>query len=120
MIKIPKRFYEDHVECDCLGPKLIKSTKQYHFIDSSNKYLLSELISRANYYVEMGKLGGLVDGYQGLVKSAQYTLKAIENQGYMPNKEEYSKCVSVMNEIYQDRTNPLYQHIVDDAQDIAW
>lgn len=75
--RIPKRYYQDHVECGCEAPAIVKTTKQHFFISTEETEELSELRSRASYYVDMGALGGFVDGYNGLVASARATLKVI-------------------------------------------
>jgi len=74
MYRIPKVYYQDHVECGCEAPAIIKATKQHFFISAEETEELAELRSRASYY---GALGGFVDGYNGLVASARATLKVI-------------------------------------------
>ena len=72
--RIPRRYYQDHVDCGCEAPAIVKATKQHFFISAEETEELAELRSRASYY---GALGGFVDGYNGLVASARATLKVI-------------------------------------------
>jgi len=81
LIKITKRYYDDHVDCDCEAPAIIKRTKQHYYIDATDKAGLAELIERATFYSEEGDAGGFSAGYEGLVKSAKATLRAIEKSG---------------------------------------
>ena len=77
MYRIPKRYYQDHVDCDCEAPAIIKATKQHFFISTEETEELAELRSRAQYYVDMGALGAFDFGCSGLVASARATLKVI-------------------------------------------
>ena len=77
MYRIPKRYYQDHVDCDCEAPAIIKATKQHFFISTDEPEELAELRSRAQYYVDMGALGAFDFGGSGLVASARATLKVI-------------------------------------------
>lgn len=75
--KIPKRYYDDHVECDCEAPAIIKETKQHYYIDAAETPELAELRSRAQDYAD--DIGGdyCRNGYGGIVASARATLKVI-------------------------------------------
>tara|TARA_S200002703_G_scaffold64185_1_gene55558 strand:- start:587 stop:904 length:318 start_codon:yes stop_codon:yes gene_type:complete len=76
--KIPKRYYIDHVECDCEAPAIIKETKHHYFISADETPEMAELRSRAQYYVDMGIGGGGLDSScLGIVASARATLKII-------------------------------------------
>jgi hypothetical protein len=77
MYRIPKVYYQDHVDCDCEAPAIIKATKQHFFISTEETEELAELRSRAHYYVEMGALGAFDGGFAGIVASARATLKVI-------------------------------------------
>jgi hypothetical protein len=75
--RITRRYYQDHVDCGCEAPAIIKSTKQHLFISAEETEGLAELRSRARHYVEMGAMGAFDDGFTGLVSSARATLKVI-------------------------------------------
>ena len=76
--RIPKVFYDDHVSVLCLpAPCLVKQTKRHYWISKEETPELKELRANATWYVEMGAMGGFVDGYNGLVASARATLKVI-------------------------------------------
>mgnify|MGYP003108827686 FL=1 len=79
MYRIPKVYYQDHVDCDCEAPAIIKATKQHFFISTEETEELAELRSRAQYYVDMGALGAFDGGCNGIVASARATLKVIGN-----------------------------------------
>lgn len=70
--KIPKRFYDDHVECcDLPAPAVIRETKSHYFIDAAETNEMAELRSNATYYAD-----GLVDEPH-LVKAAKALIKVI-------------------------------------------
>ena len=75
--KIPKRYYIDHVECDCEAPDIIKETKTHYVISSDETPELEELRSRANYYIAMAEVGGWESYLLGVVTSAKATIKII-------------------------------------------
>jgi len=77
LYRIPKRYYIDHIECDCEAPPVIKETKQHYWISAEEGPELAELRSRAQYYVDMQGLGGFGGDLNGLCASARATLKAI-------------------------------------------
>ncbi len=76
LIKIPKRFFDDHCDRDLDTPIIIKQTARHYWIDK-NDLAIGELKSDAEYYVTMGKLGGFSNGLSGLVHSASATLKCL-------------------------------------------
>ena len=49
IIKIPQRFYDDHVERDLGSPKIVKETKSHYWIDANSEHL-DELLSDADHY----------------------------------------------------------------------
>lgn len=75
--KIPKRYYTDHVECDCEAPKVLSETKSHFIISAEETSELAELRSRAVLYAE--DVGGdyWKNGYGGIVTSAKATIKII-------------------------------------------
>jgi len=78
LIKIPKRFFDDHRERDLDTPRVMKDTRSNYWI-SKNDPAISELISDAEYYVEMGELGAFDKWMFGLVRSAKATLKSLQS-----------------------------------------
>jgi hypothetical protein len=72
LIKIPKRFLVDCVDCDCEVPEPVKTTTSNFYILSERTEKIAELINRAFFYAFDG-----VDGCHGIVASAKATLKAI-------------------------------------------
>ena len=78
LIKIPKRFFDDHKERDLDTPRVMKATRSNYWI-SKNDPAISELISDAEYYVEMGELGAFDNWMFGLVRSAKATLKSLQS-----------------------------------------
>jgi hypothetical protein len=77
LYRIPKRYYIDHVECDCEAPPVVKETKQHYWISAEEGPDLAELRSRAQYYVDMQGAGGFGGDLNGLCASARATLKVI-------------------------------------------
>jgi hypothetical protein len=75
--RIPKRYYIDHVECDCEAPEILKETKTHYIISAEETPELLELRSRATHYAE--DIGGdyYANGCGGIVASARATLKVI-------------------------------------------
>ena len=70
--KIPKRFYDDHVQCcDLPAPAIIRETKAHYFIDVAETNEMAELRSNATFYAD-----GLVDE-PNLVKAARALLNVI-------------------------------------------
>lgn len=76
LIKLPKRFFDDHSERDFETPTIIKETKSHYWVDKHDPNM-DELISDANYYVDMADMGAWDRYLFGIVQSARATLKAI-------------------------------------------
>lgn len=78
-IKIPKRFYQDHVERDLDAPPIIRQTQSHIWIDANSQHL-SELLADADFYADPKTYGGtqFASDSQGLIKSAKATKRAIE------------------------------------------
>ena len=74
-IRIPRKFYDDHVERDLGAPSILRVTKYHYFIDALSPYL-EELLSDAEYYLSMIKY--MDAEYRGLCRSATATVKAIK------------------------------------------
>jgi hypothetical protein len=75
LIRIPRRFYRDHMERDLPTPEIVRSTKQHIYIASDDP-ALPELLNDAEYYADpWGPDGGI-----GLRLSAVATVKAIKSQ----------------------------------------
>lgn len=75
-IRVPRKFFDDHVERDLPSPKILRETKNHYFIPKNDE-AVSELLSDADYYAEMRRLGGLEPGLGGLAMSAEATARAI-------------------------------------------
>tara|TARA_R100000808_G_scaffold13511_1_gene32712 strand:- start:103 stop:363 length:261 start_codon:yes stop_codon:yes gene_type:complete len=76
-IKIPKRYYDDHVECDCIAPKIIRQTKQHYFIDPTENDEMAEFRSRLDLYANSHCTQDYWESCRGIVMSAQATLVAL-------------------------------------------
>ena len=74
VIRIPRVFWQDCVDCDCDVSPAIKMTKRYVWIRED--VAISELISRATMYAD--KRNGYWESCRGLAISARATLKAIK------------------------------------------
>jgi len=86
LIRIPKVYYDDHIQCEQEAPPIERETKSHYFI-SSEKVLceddiekkgmttLDDLYSRAKCYED--QLGFDPD-YWGLCRSAKHTVIAID------------------------------------------
>ena len=93
LIRVPKRFLVDCVDCDCEVPEPVKITKQHFWISTKRNAEMTELIDRAFFYALK-----YVDGCHGIVASAKATLKAIykanlftenENKCYLDKLDNY-------------------------------
>ena len=72
MIRIPKRFYDDHAERDLRSPAIVKETARHYWIAADQN--LTELLSDAEFYRDVPPD---LPGYFGLVSSARATANAI-------------------------------------------
>jgi|TARA_R110002096_G_scaffold14947_1_gene52734 hypothetical protein len=91
LVKIPKAFIKDCYDCCCEVPETVRFTKQHFFVSKVRDDLMNELISRAIYYVEMGKCGGFSEESFGLVMSARATLRALIKNNVL-NDYQIKKC----------------------------
>ena len=94
LIKIPTRFYEDHLERDLECPEIIKETKTHYWISADDEHL-GELHDDADFYAFPYVDARPGDYLWGIVVSARATVKAIEkavpslkNGEYYKNKRE--------------------------------
>jgi len=74
MIRIPRRFYDDHVERDLEAPAVLKATKAHYWIDAQSPHI-DELLSDADYYADSA--GDMDSHLFGLCASARATARAI-------------------------------------------
>lgn len=72
LIRIPKRFLDDHLERDLPTPGIVRETKAHYFIESRDP-AIGELANDARHYAE-----GLDEAPLGIVLSAKATLRAIQ------------------------------------------
>lgn len=80
LIRIPKKFYDDHtVNLSLEAPPVVKETRQHYFIDASSEHL-AELLSNASFYADPFNYSHAEFGswLAALVKSARATEAAIE------------------------------------------
>lgn len=71
LIRIPKRFLDDHLERDLPTPEIVRETSFHYFIASGDP-TIGELIEDARHYAD-----GLDEAPRGIVMSARATLRAI-------------------------------------------
>jgi len=74
MIRIPKRFYDDHCERDLEAPEILKETKAHYWVAVDEN--LAELLYDAHFYSDRSHFDQ--PELFGLVTSAITTAKAIE------------------------------------------
>ena len=77
LVKIPKRFYQDHIERDLPAPKVVKSTSLHYWINIEDP-ALSEFLSDAEFYRDEMVSGHADRTVFGLQRSADATYKAIK------------------------------------------
>lgn len=78
LIRIPKRFYDDHTDRDLEAPPIVKETKAHYFIDANSEHL-DELLSDASYYADPACYDFEFGTYlAAIILSARATEKAIE------------------------------------------
>lgn len=76
LIRIPKRFLDDHLERDLLTPEILRETSTHYFIASGDP-AMGELIDDARHYAN-----SLDEAPRGIVLSARATLRAIRQAGH--------------------------------------
>lgn len=76
LIRIPKRFLDDHLGRDLPTPKMVRKTSFHYFIASGDP-AMAELIEDARHYAD-----GLDEAPRGIVLSARATLRAIRQAGH--------------------------------------
>tara|TARA_B100000282_G_C31631933_1_gene444291 strand:- start:109 stop:429 length:321 start_codon:yes stop_codon:yes gene_type:complete len=77
MIRIPKRFYDDHCERDLEAPGIVKETKAHYWVAEDEH--LEELLSDAKFYEDPTLFAcDFGDPLWAICLSAQATVKAIE------------------------------------------
>lgn len=75
-VKIPKRFYDDHVARDLPAGKVVEDMPRHYRVEL-NAADYTELLSDADHYVWLGRTGDLDPEYFGLVSSARATVAAL-------------------------------------------
>ena len=75
MLKITKKFYDDHVARDLPSPKILKETKNHYYICIKDKSALNELEDDADYYSN----GDGLYVERSMVQSARATLKKLQS-----------------------------------------
>jgi|TARA_R100000455_G_C6214976_1_gene81294 hypothetical protein len=78
LIRIPKRFYDDHKDRMFDAPEVVKETKAHYFIDATSEHL-DELLSDASFYADPRCFDFEFGTHlASLILSARATEKAIE------------------------------------------
>lgn len=79
MIRIPRRFYDDHCERDLPAPPVLKATSKHYYICGLPTSMLDELLDDADYYSHAIDCypGSGMEYLSGIVSSARATAKAI-------------------------------------------
>jgi hypothetical protein len=77
-IKVPKAFWDDHCERDCVTSEVVKVVKTKHYMLTLNTAELLELLSDANHYAESAS--SYEWDMQWCVSSARATRAAIVKQ----------------------------------------
>lgn len=77
LIKLPKRFFQDHKERDLDTPTVVKENSQNVWVNANDPHL-TELKSDADYYSLMWDMGSFDKWVFGIARSAKATVKAIE------------------------------------------
>lgn len=75
VIKIPRYFWEDCIDCDCGVPRSFGPKRKHCVWIEADHPSLPELVSRAEIYADIRN--GYWAENRGLVLSARATLKAI-------------------------------------------
>ena len=76
-IKLPRRFFIDHLERDLDTPRILRETKSHVYVSAADP-ALAELASDADYYKDPQWFDR---EYFGLCMSAKATLKALKEAG---------------------------------------
>ena len=78
LIKLPKRFFQDHKERDLDTPTVVKENSRNVWVNANDRHL-AELRADADYYSDMWDMGGFDQWGFGIARSAKATIKAIDN-----------------------------------------
>jgi|TARA_B100000902_G_C27089623_1_gene803153 hypothetical protein len=78
LIKLPKRFFQDHKERDLDTPTIVKENNRNVWVNANDPHL-AELKSDADYYSLMWDMGSFDKWVFGIARSAKATVKAIDN-----------------------------------------
>jgi len=80
MIRIPRRFYDDHFDRDLDSPAILKETKAHYWIDRTDP-ATRELLSDALFYGQPDHFDWSDSSLRGLIISARATATAINAPG---------------------------------------
>ena len=82
MIRIPKKFYDDHCGRDLEAPEIVKETKAHYFVAEDQH--LDELLDDARFYEDPTWFAcEFGDWLWGICLSARATARAIEKHKAM-------------------------------------
>ena len=77
-VKVPQRFYLDHVNRDLPAGKIVKTSGK-HFIIEVDQATFDELLNDAQFYADASYvIEQMGREYIGLVRSAQSTVRALQ------------------------------------------
>lgn len=80
IIRITKRFYNDHVDRDLSAPDILKESKRYYWIDTSDENF-NELHSDAIFYNEMWLEGAYDPELKPICMSAHQLIASFKKSG---------------------------------------
>lgn len=79
LVRIPRRFYDDHQARDLSTPEIVRESARHYWIDLDDS-AASELLSDARYYASEAMY--MDPPRPGLAASARATVRAIEDAPY--------------------------------------
>jgi hypothetical protein len=84
LIRLPRKFYDDHAERDLPTPIAIRSNSQSVWVDSIDANL-SELLNDAEYYADKDMRSGFCQDSREWCYAAERLLNAYRNQTSHPS-----------------------------------
>jgi predicted amidohydrolase YtcJ len=86
-VRVPKRFYQDHIERECPAPPIVRETKRHLFVNGESPHC-AELLNDARYYTDMDD-GNWTDpvSMRPIINSAWATKRALLAAGITDSNE---------------------------------
>ncbi|KKN48349.1 hypothetical protein LCGC14_0653840 [marine sediment metagenome] len=78
IIRIPQRFYNDHVDRDLPAPDIVKATRRHYWINTNHPHF-AELMNDANHYGE-SPLGWDSETWKTYGRAARALINAARTQ----------------------------------------